>query len=839
IGNYKLEEVKSPDGYVNTKQVWHFTVGGKDLDPYAGDIAETGVDLTSKIILDKSDMKVINPENADNVPIEKGAIHPHSGENLEFDNTYKLAPDTKINPGDWFELKLSDNMSINGIIEDDMEGLDIFADGVGTIAKADYDRDRGTVTYTFTEYANTYQLVEFKNKISTYIDLYNLKKSAAQKVGFGIGDDTSKYHDISVVYDLDYAKDSDRYNSLNLASKIVSYRRSNGEFVHYYYINRLRESTGPFTFKYKSEQDIENLKISYSKLRNNNYVERDMPESFGVDENSTNLTPFTTITSRTLLKANESVDLIFNGGLQNYESRIIKVTGRVAGDDKSAYAGRGELWGSYIAIYRRDQVYTVENEASAKAELNIQAVNPENKIEFIKVDQDGKALRGASFTLYKKNNEGNFVGYGEETKTSGEDGHFEFTKLKPGEYQLIETKAPEGYFKPNAPLLEFSVDDKGKITRKNTNEGVEEVEEVTVPITITNKKEQEVEFVKVDANDKKALEGAEFEVWHKLEMGDEYSKLNIYEKKLEDGTTERLALRATEAPAGYTAVTENKLTSGKDGIVKFNFYDSGYYALKEIKAPKGYIRPREYVREFVVVDGKIQESVHKTEMEVDKTIGSYYVNGTREDVYNTDIKLTINSDHEPITYTKDKSKISLSGLPYDNELAVDKLGISIYAKLIDKKNNSSLSKYYPVNINSYTEDKGTITIDLYALVSQLESKTGDSITSENTIELSMYSTLSLSTELNINSKIEIGDGENKISEERTFEIGTKGDEKVNHSYSFTNLGEPTLPIPVENKKAEYPLTGGPGTWIGFAIIGLIVMLGGVLIYTKKKKEPLS
>lgn len=35
------------------------------------------------------------------------------------------------------------------------------------------------------------------------------------------------------------------------------------------------------------------------------------------------------------------------------------------------------------------------------------------------------------------------------------------------------------------------------------------------------------------------------------------------------------------------------------------------------------------------------------------------------------------------------------------------------------------------------------------------------------------------------------------------------------------------------------MTGGPGVWIGFAIIGLVVMLGGVLIYTKKKKEPLS
>ena len=359
------------------------------------------------------------------------------------------------------------------------------------------------------------------------------------------------------------------------------------------------------------------------------------------------------------------------------------------------------------------------------------------------------------------------------------------------------------------------------------------------PIPVVNKKKQKISFKKVDATDNKVtLEGAEFEVWHKLEKGDKYSQLNIYEKTT-DGKTERLALKGT-APEGYKAVTGNKLTSGKDGIVKFGFYDSGYYALKEIKAPKGYIAPKEYVREFVVVDGKIQESVYKTEMEVDKAIGSYYVSGSSEDIYNTDITLTINSDHQPITYTKDKSKITLSGLPYDNDLAVSnsnvrKLGISIYAKLIDKNNNSSPSKYYPVNINSYTEDKGTITIDLYALVSQLEKKTDDSITSENTIELSMYSALALDTTLDIKSNLVIGDGEDAISEERTFEIGTKGNEKANHTYTFTNLGEPELPIQIENKKGEYPLTGAMGI-IGFLVVGGIMMATAYYKYRRKRRE---
>lgn len=621
IGNYKLEEVKSPEGYVNTDQVWHFTVGGKDLDPYAGDISRTGVNLTNKITLEKSGMEVINPENEDNEPRREGEIHPHLGESFEFDNTYKLAPNTKINPGDYFVLKLSDNMDLNGIIEDNVEGLDIFADGVGTIAKADYDREKGTITYTFTDYAKTYTLIEFNNKISAFINLNEVKKSSKQSVGLGIGDDTSKYHDIEVVYDLDYAQYSDGYSSLNLASKITSYRASNGEFVHYYYVNRLRQSTGAFIFHYSSEQDIENLKISYSQLKNNNdnYVERDMPASFGVDESSTNLVPFTTIARRTFLKANEFVNLKFKGGLSNYDSGIIKVTGRIAGKDKSAYIGYGELqniYGKYLA-HRYDKIYTFENEASAKAVLNIQAVNPENKIEFIKVDQDGKALKDASFTLYKKNDKGNFVDYGEERKTSGEDGHFGFTKLKPGEYQLIETEAPEGYAKPSASLLEFSVDKKGKIKRNDTNGEVG-----AAAITITNKKEQIVEFVKVDAKDKAPLEGAEFEVWYKKDESGEYSKDLI--KLYQDKNGNKLVLNKDDkAPDVYSKV--DKFTTGKDGKVKFKLYDSGYYALKEIKAPKKYIKPKDYVKEFTLLDGEIH--VDNNSVDIENHKGVYPLTG--------------------------------------------------------------------------------------------------------------------------------------------------------------------------------------------------------------------
>ena len=174
IGNYKLEEIESPDGHINSGQERHFTVGGKDLDPYSADIAPTGRDLTDKITLTSSEMKVLNPQKKDKSPTKEGEIHPHVGESMEFDNKFKLADNIRINPGDYFRLKVADNTDLFGIFEASISSLDLFADGVGTIAKASYDKENGIITYTFTDYAKTYELVDFSNKFTSFINLERL-----------------------------------------------------------------------------------------------------------------------------------------------------------------------------------------------------------------------------------------------------------------------------------------------------------------------------------------------------------------------------------------------------------------------------------------------------------------------------------------------------------------------------------------------------------------------------------------------------------------------------------------------------------------------------------------
>ena len=870
IGHYRLEEIDSPSGYINNKQVWNFTVGGEDLDPYANDAPIKRNDVSSSIKMFESKLSVLNPnsKNKGLLSDTQTEIHPHLGEVFEFANKYTVDSNLKINPGDYFVLKLSDNIDLHGIMETDISNLDIFADGVGTIAKADYNRKEGTITYTFTNYADTYNLVEFSNKLKAYINLNKVPKASQQSIERGVIGHEMKKDNINVVYDSMTARETYQgtdgkiyemtQNHLNLGSKIIKFNPDTGEFVHYYYVNRDRSTTPRSRFYYSSDQDIENLNIDYYYLDNNANLEELMPLSFGVNEDDPRLPEPVRIRSRSYLGAGQEESIGFTNGLNSNSSYIFKVTGKVVGEDKDGYVGHGILEmidNPTRYVTRWDKQYFFRNEATAKANLEIQAVNPENKIKFKKIDQDGNPLKGAKFQLFKKNNDGNWDGHGQPF-TTGEDGIVEFSKLPKGEYQLRETTAPDGYEKLEGAILEFEVDASGNIHRSNgtnattdTNKQPVYVDESgSIAIPIVNKKPQKIQFVKVDANEKTTkLEGAEFEVWYKANETDEdyTTKLKVYEKTV-DGKTERLVLKEGDnIPTGYKHVEGDRFVTGKDGLVEFNVLNNGYYALKEVKAPKGYIKPRDIVKEFVVKDGKVQTEQYKTEMDVKKTTGFSMSNDVFQKSYTTNMTLRFNPNHEDITYVKDKSTITLSDLPLKAEIWDNsfngKQPISITAYLVDGDNKESTKKTITLDLtkdyNSGT--KASKTIDLYSLVKELEDQSTDGdIKSNKTLVLSMSSSLYLTTELDIKSNIVIGD---KISEERTFHIGTKGEEYVDHSYKLTNMEEidSKNPIEIENRKLSLPFTRGIRAWIGFTIIGLILMILAAYYYNKKKNKALE
>ena len=859
IGQYKLEEVASPSGYINNHQIWNFTVGGKDLDPYAGEAPQREDNLSDKITLSKSEMTVINPENKDNKQKADGEIHPHLGEVFEFANTFKLDSNTKIKPGDYFVLNLTKNIDLNGIFEDEASNLDMFADGVGTIAKADYNRKEGTITYTFTKYAETYQLAEFSNKLSAFINLNKVKNSDSQEtVGFSVNNKTDQQKSIKVVYDSMTSREDDETSFMNLGSKITKFNPETGEFVHYYYINRDKKYIGPSKFIYHSDQNIYNFKITGIDIKDNTKIDDVMPASFGIDEKNTNYEAKELVSLQDLSKGGEPV-LTFKEGFKATESYIIKVTGTVKDKNKTAYVGHGKLdrtyktSGYYLYVNRKDQVYGFGNSTNAKADPSIQAVNPENKIRFLKVDQDGKPLAGASFSLNIQDKDGNWNDYQGGIKQSGDDGIVEFKQLKAGKYQLVETEAPKGYEKISGAILEFEVDSSGNIHRKKdsttptdpNHQPVSVDESGSTPIPVVNKKLQKIKFEKVDASDKTKLEGAEFEVWYKENKTDEKytTKLKVY-KKTVDKKTEMLVLKEGDnVPEGYKHVEGDKFITGKDGLVEFNVLDNGYYALKEVKAPSHYIKPRDPVKEFSYLDGKLkvddkeQSGEFVTEVSAKKTKSWQYTWGFVK-CYDTSITMKYNTEKMPITYTKNNSKLTLSGLPKASQPTGDKVidkGISITAYLTDGTNNSQ-QKTITLDLSYYgSGDYATKGIDLFALVKELEGKTDDAdITTNKTLVLSMSSKLYLNTELDLGSKIKIGDS---IDESRSFHIGTKGDAYEDHSYSFTTKGTVDLskPIEIENKKATFPLTGAMGI-IGFLVAGAVMMSTAYYKYRRKRRE---
>lgn len=87
-------------------------------------------------------------------------------------------------------------------------------------------------------------------------------------------------------------------------------------------------------------------------------------------------------------------------------------------------------------------------------------------IELTKKGAEGKALAGAEFTLFKKDNEGKGIVY-KEGLVSGTDGKIRVQGLEYGDYYFEEQKAPEGYITSKAKH-EFSITESGTINEDGT-----------------------------------------------------------------------------------------------------------------------------------------------------------------------------------------------------------------------------------------------------------------------------------------------------------------------------------------------------------------------------------
>ncbi len=178
---------------------------------------------------------------------------------------------------------------------------------------------------------------------------------------------------------------------------------------------------------------------------------------------------------------------------------------------------------------------TFDVDENGEVKDRVEMVDSTAKVRLRKIDDvTGIALAGAGFEMRKALDDE--VVYKGVTDKNGE---LEFDRVEPGEYYLVETKAPAGYGLADADGQKIKV-------------VVKEDQYESIPvITIKNHYEQ-VYVQKQDSDDGKVLKGAVFEL-------------------IDDG--------------GKTIA---EAETGKDGLAVFNGIPGGRYSVREKQAPEGY-----------------------------------------------------------------------------------------------------------------------------------------------------------------------------------------------------------------------------------------------------------
>ena len=841
IGQYRLEETQPAPGHINTGQIWNFTVGGKDLDPYAGDIKRTGVDQGNNIIM-TSTMKVTKPDKVNDKTISDKEIHPNFSQMLDYEIKFNLKKGTVINPGDYFTVKLPDSIDLKGIFKNKkVDGLDIFADGVGTIAKADYDYQKGEITYTFTEYAKTYQLLDFKTNYTAHINTDGVNTSE-KNVGVGIGIKKSPTEvlpsaddkTINVVYDrLTKQSDINRLNGydyqLNLGSKITEFDPQTGRFTQIIYVNPNSMLSGGPTLYYYPGEDINNVRVEAYKIDiSNGKLEQNMPASYNVKLDNQNPV-YNYFYNRLVNDANPAF-LNFGNDTNSY---IIRITGNVNGKDKASYRPTSYLKSYYDDgsdfqwAYTYNQVFSNYGEATADAKLEISAINPKNIIKFKKVDQAHHALAGAKFKL-KKLTEGedasveeNWTDVEGSEKVTPETGVIEYTTLTKGKYALVEVEAPQGYNKIEGHIQEFEVTETGTIikSKKPNQTRIREEDEIIgiEPIEVINYKD--IEFVKVDGADGKKLVGAEFDVYYKEHEKDKYAPYKIKNAKGEEETM--------------------KASSGNDGKFKINIYKNGYYALKETKAPKDYTKIPGYIREFKLENGKVQV-LEKDPLKASQRLGKNALmesqiievdkkNGTFKQ------RIIINPSHKEWKFDTDTHLRLFENNNWEiakdeNQKRMFKAAVLKEGKTLDSlKDTDFKDATARDNVNDGVI-KYTIR-DLYGTGNYTGPEEGKSIlTTKNSIVIEYVGKLSQGVkEAEIKNTLR---ADLTILDDTIYQLDMDQITNKDGKGIYVDKHE-SRPIVVENRKSEYPHTGGMGTLI-FTLAGLVLMSAAAYVYSRKR-----
>lgn len=198
-----------------------------------------------------------------------------------------------------------------------------------------------------------------------------------------------------------------------------------------------------------------------------------------------------------------------------------------------------------------------------------------SEIAFAKVDDLGRPLQNAEFTLYTDEACTNAV----DTAVSDTSGHVKFSKQISGTYYMKETKVPDNYL-PNDTVYKIVVK-AGKFTITENGETTP-ISEIVNYYALRN---LDFSFIKTDI-DGKPLYGAKFGLYKLVCTDDTHDHSEDLIKVNSDGTPK-------EEFADCWELVSIQTSAKKTGLVKFSNLRGGEtYRLTEITPPHGYMSPK-------------------------------------------------------------------------------------------------------------------------------------------------------------------------------------------------------------------------------------------------------
>lgn len=601
FGDYILTEIAAPKGYILDKTPRSIAIGDtvdKEPEPTVVEAATprtvrsvspsatvSDKDVSRNILVKKVEFTTTNGQT----PLQ---VKPNQGENLIARSEFELKKEIDIKKGDYFAVKLSDNIDPFGVSTGETTTFNITGP-YGTLAVGKYDSKSRSIIYTFTDYVEKYEVSNFSTILPYFIDRYAVTRDADINISTSVGSQTNTAR-VRVLYTPYYGA-TDSYSPVNIGSMITKLDEKNGTFTNYIYINPMQQfiRNGKLTFQGGGSAIIDNeTQVTLFKVNNST----DMPPSWGITDSTLRVENDILVNKK---QGEISVD--FENILEARNSFIMKVVGKIASsgtsvrtsatlsqkyDNTYGYYSTNGRWipkGPYSEYYRYDTTAILHSgDSNVDGAIRISVTNRKNSVAFTKTNGLEKPLE-ATFELRRLNSNKTFTSV-KTTKSTKDTGKFSFEGMESGSYEVWETQSPEGYLKPDKAVATFKVDKDGTIKDLTPDNG----KIINYPNTA------KIIFTKILASEKEELspatkeKSATFSLWRlKVESLKETNTVSqAYDEQYYEPVMENNSVRT--------------VTSDSSGNVLFDKLSPGFYAIKEEKAPDGYVKQQGIVRIFQV-----------------------------------------------------------------------------------------------------------------------------------------------------------------------------------------------------------------------------------------------